>query len=90
MAGFRHLFTCEPVLTPTDVRGCWVLGRYLVKTHTPLLRVHDLAQFRGWGSARVARLLKNAVRRSAPQLYRKYVFRTTRDWPHPMLPAAVE
>jgi peptidoglycan/xylan/chitin deacetylase (PgdA/CDA1 family) len=88
IAGFRFVFTCEPVLRATQVAGCWCLGRYLVKTHTPLLRVHELAQFRGWTSARVARLVKNAVRRSVPSWYRRYVTRTTREWPHPMLPVA--
>jgi peptidoglycan/xylan/chitin deacetylase (PgdA/CDA1 family) len=86
MAGFSHLFTCEPVLTPTQVDGCQMLGRYLVKTHTPLLRLRELAKFRGWRSARVARLLKNAIRRSVPQLYRKYVSRQTREWAQPVLP----
>jgi len=88
IAGFRHLFTCEPVLTPTEVNGCRILGRYLVKTHTPLLRVRELAEFRGWGSARVARLMKNAIRRSVPGLYRRYVTRQTREWAQPMLPVS--
>jgi peptidoglycan/xylan/chitin deacetylase (PgdA/CDA1 family) len=89
-SGFRYIFTCEPVLAPARVGGCWVLGRYLVKTHTPLLRVHELAQFEGWTTARVARLMKNAVRRSLPGLYRRYVSRTTREWGQPMLPVAAD
>jgi peptidoglycan/xylan/chitin deacetylase (PgdA/CDA1 family) len=87
-AGFTHLFTCEPVLAPSRVDGTWILGRYLVKTHTPLLRIHELAQFQGWATARVARLMKNAVRRSLPGLYRQYVSRTTREWHQPLLPVA--
>ena len=89
-AGFTHLFTCEPILSPDRVDGTWVLGRYLVKAHSPLLRIHELAQFQGWASARVARLMKNAVRRSLPGLYRQYVWRTTREWPQPHLPVAAE
>jgi peptidoglycan/xylan/chitin deacetylase (PgdA/CDA1 family) len=90
MAGFTHLFTCEPVLAPARVADTWILGRYLVKTHTPLLRVHELAQFEGWGTARVARLVKNAVRRSLPGLYRQYVWRSTREWPQPRLSVAAD
>jgi peptidoglycan/xylan/chitin deacetylase (PgdA/CDA1 family) len=88
LSGFKFLFTCEPVLTPSEVTGCHVLGRYLVKTHTPLMRLRDLAEFRGWGSARVARLVKNAIRRTVPSLYRQYVSRQTREWPQPILPAS--
>lgn len=88
LAGFTHVFTCEPVLAPARVDDTWVLGRYLVKAHTPLLRVHELARFQGWASARVARLMKNAVRRSLPALYRQYVWRSTREWPQPLSVAA--
>ena len=89
-AGFTHVFTCEPVLTPARADKTWILGRYLVKAHTPLLRVHELAQLEGWATARVARLVKNAVRRSLPGLYRQYVWRNTREWPQPLLPVAVD
>jgi peptidoglycan/xylan/chitin deacetylase (PgdA/CDA1 family) len=90
MVGFRHLFTCEPVLTPATVGECRVHGRYLVKTHTPLMRLRELAEFRGWGSARVARLMKNAIRRSVPGLYRRYVSRLTRERAQPMLPVPAD
>jgi hypothetical protein len=79
-AGFRFLFTCEPTLTPWRDGDCRILGRYLVKTHTPILRVRELAEFRGWRSARAMRLMKNAVRRSFPSAYRAYVSRSTREW----------
>lgn len=79
-AGFRFLFTCEPTLTPWRDGHCRILGRYLVKTHTPILRVRELAEFRGWRSAQAMRLIKNAVRRSFPAVYRAHVSRSTREW----------
>jgi peptidoglycan/xylan/chitin deacetylase (PgdA/CDA1 family) len=79
-AGFRFLFTCEPTLAPWRDGDCRVLGRYLVKTHTPILRVRELSDFRGWRSAQAMRLMKNAVRRSFPAVYRAYVSRSTQEW----------
>ena len=78
-AGFRFLFTCEPTLTPWQDGHCRILGRYLVKVHTPILRVRELAEFRGWRSAQAMRLMKNAVRRSFPAFYRAYVSRSARE-----------
>lgn len=81
MFGFRVLFTCEPRLVPWQVGGCTMLGRYLLKTHTPLLRVRDLAHFEGWTSARAMRFVKEAVRHTVPGLYRAYVTARTREQP---------
>jgi peptidoglycan/xylan/chitin deacetylase (PgdA/CDA1 family) len=81
-AGLRFLFTCEPTLTPWWDGDCRILGRYLVKVHTPMLRVRELAEFRGWWSALALRQVKNAVRYSFPAWYRGYVSRSTREWSH--------
>lgn len=80
MAGFRNLFTCEPTLTPWQEGDCRILGRYLVKVHTPILRLRELAEFRGWRSARAMRLMKDVVRRGFPALYRAYVSRSTCEY----------
>ena len=81
-AGFRFLFTCEPTLTPWQDGDCRILGRYLVKVRTPMLRVRELAEFRGWWSAMAMRRMKNAVRHSFPGWYRAHVTKTTREWTH--------
>lgn len=77
-AGFRHLFTCEPTLTPASVGGCWVLGRFSVKASTPAARIRQLAQFRSWERALLVRRLKNFVRTALPGPYRFYVQQRTR------------
>lgn len=79
VAGLSYLFTSEPVLTPVRVGACWVLGRFMPKAWTPAARIGDLAAFRGWRSALLVRRLKGAARRVFPQLYRQYVYRTTRS-----------
>ncbi len=81
-AGLSYLFTSEPVLTPERVGACWVLGRYMPKAWTPAERIGELAAFRGWRSALLLRRLKGAARRVFPQLYRQYVYRTTRPEQH--------
>ena len=82
-AGLSYLFTSEPVLRPTRVGACWVLGRFMPKAWTPATRIGDLAAFRGWRSALLVRRLKGAARRVFPRLYRQYVYRTTRPESHP-------
>lgn len=77
-AGLSHLFTSEPLLRPVRVGACWVLGRFMPKAWTPAGRIGELAAFRGWRRALLVRRLKGAARRAFPQLYRQYVFRTTR------------
>ena len=78
-AGFRALFTCEPVVTPWRVGDCWVYGRYLVKVGASPARVAALAALRGWESALLLRRVKNAARRTFPALYRRYVASTTQE-----------
>lgn len=78
-AGLSYLFTSEPVLRPVRVGECWVLGRFMPKAWTPAARIGELAAFRGWRSALLVRRLKGAARRAFPQLYRRYVYRTTRE-----------
>lgn len=76
-AGLRYLFTSEPWLEPRPVGDCWVLGRFCPKRDTSPRRVQELAQFRGWATARAMRGLKNLGRRVFPQLYRNYIRRIT-------------
>jgi peptidoglycan/xylan/chitin deacetylase (PgdA/CDA1 family) len=77
--GFRFVFTVEPVLRPSKVGECTVLGRFLVKAATGPSRVDQLARFRGWGSALAVRRLKAVARRSVPPLYRYVVARRARE-----------
>ena len=78
-AGLSYLFTSEPVFRPERVGACWILGRFMPKAWTPAARIGELAAFRGWRSALLVRRLKGAARRAFPQLYRQYVYRTTRE-----------
>lgn len=79
-AGLRYLFTSEPWLTPRIVGGCWILGRFCVKTSTTAEEIAKLARFRGWHSKLLVRQLKRVARRSIPPLYRFYVSRSSREW----------
>jgi len=78
-AGFAYLFTSDPWLAPQRVAGCWVLGRFAPKVGTSPARVRQLANFRGWASARLARRLKDAARSGLPLLYRAYVWAAHRE-----------
>jgi peptidoglycan/xylan/chitin deacetylase (PgdA/CDA1 family) len=78
-AGLTHLFTSEPWRVPRRVGGCWVLGRYSPKAGTPPARVHELARFRGWGSALLVRRLKMLARAILPLPYRFYLGRRDRE-----------
>ena len=78
-AGFRYLFTIEPVVRPGRVRECRIFGRYLVKSRTPPSRVGHLARFHGWSGALAVRRLKAVARRSMPPLYRYIVGQRTRE-----------
>lgn len=76
-AGVRYLFTSEPTVTPTQIDGCWTLGRVVAKTGTSATRVAELAQFRGWGKAMLVRRLKLGVRLLLPGMYRRLVQQRT-------------
>lgn len=78
-AGLRHLFTCDPTVTPFRVGGCWILGRYLAKVTTTPEFMHRLARFQGWGRARFVRRFKDLARQSFAGLNRVYVDRRTRE-----------
>jgi peptidoglycan/xylan/chitin deacetylase (PgdA/CDA1 family) len=79
-ARLRYLFTSEPLLTPTIVGGCRVLGRFCPKSSTRSAEVAKLAVCRGWTRKLLVRRLKAFARRSVPPLYRLYVNRSTREW----------
>ena len=79
-AGLRYLFTSEPWLTPRNVGGCWMVGRFSAKVGTSPARVRELAHFRGWTGALVRRRLKVLVTGGLPSLYRLYVRTRTREW----------
>jgi len=78
-AGLRYLFTSEPRLTPHAEGECWILGRFVTKVSTSPRWVHELAHFRGWTRARMARRLKVLASRSLPALYRLYVRSRSRE-----------
>jgi len=52
----------------------------------PAARIGELAAFRGWRSALLVRQLKGLARSAFPQLYRRYVRRTTRESPPARIP----
>jgi peptidoglycan/xylan/chitin deacetylase (PgdA/CDA1 family) len=79
-AGLRHLFTCDPTVSPFRVGDCWILGRYLAKVTTTPGFVHQLARFHGWGRARFVRRFKDLARQSFAGLNRVYIDRRTREW----------
>lgn len=72
-AGLRSLFTSEPVLRPSQVGSCAILGRYSVKLSTSPERIAQLVRFRGWRSAALRRRLKVLATRALPPLYRLYI-----------------
>lgn len=75
--GFHYLFTSEPVLAPARLRQCWVLGRLCLKAGCAPRRLEALIRFQGWGRARMARSVKELLRRGLPGLYGFYVRYTT-------------
>jgi peptidoglycan/xylan/chitin deacetylase (PgdA/CDA1 family) len=79
-SGLRHVFTSEPSLRPHVVGGCWVLGRFCVKSSVTPEELIELAEFNGWNRRLLTRRLKNAAVRSMPSLYRLYVNRSIREW----------
>jgi peptidoglycan/xylan/chitin deacetylase (PgdA/CDA1 family) len=79
-AGLRYVFTSEPTLRPRIVGGCWVLGRFCVKSSLSSEQLAELAEFRGWAGKLLARRVKSAACRSLPSLYRLYVSRSVREW----------
>ena len=79
-AGLRHLFTCDPTVTPFQVGECWILGRYLPKVTTTPEFIYQLSRFESWRKARLVRRLKDVARQSFAGLYRVYVDRRTREW----------
>jgi peptidoglycan/xylan/chitin deacetylase (PgdA/CDA1 family) len=78
-AGLRYLFTSEPRLTPYQEGDCWILGRFTAKVSTPLRCVRDLAHFRGWTRAWMAKQLRVLAYRSLPGLFRLYVRSRSRE-----------
>lgn len=79
-AGLRHLFVSESWLRPRGVQGCWILGRFSVKSSTSQARLRAILQFHTWGWAQFERRLKDVARRRMSLLYREYVRRTTRSY----------
>jgi peptidoglycan/xylan/chitin deacetylase (PgdA/CDA1 family) len=79
-AGLRQLFVSESWLRPRIVQGCWILGRFSVKSNTSRARLRAILQFHTWGWAQFERRLKDVARRRMALLYREYVRRTTRSY----------
>jgi peptidoglycan/xylan/chitin deacetylase (PgdA/CDA1 family) len=79
-AGLRFLFTSEPRMQPRIVGGCWILGRFCVKSSTRPEDVGRLVQGQGWGTRLLVRQLKRGLSRGVPSLYRLYVGHSTREW----------
>lgn len=72
-SGLRFLFTSEPWLRPADVNGCWVMGRYIVKSSMTLEHLGALVRMRGWRMAQAERTIKEVARRALGPAYRYYV-----------------
>ena len=79
-SGLRHVFTSEPLLRPHIIGGCWVLGRFCVKSSVSSDQLAELARFQGWAGKLLTRRLKSAACRSMPSLYRLYVSRSVQEW----------
>ncbi len=80
-AGLAQLFTSEPRLQPLRVDGCWIVGRFITKVDTTAARVGDLARFRGWTRALLARRFKVYARTLLPGAYRRHIQRSTQPLP---------
>lgn len=74
-AGLKYLFTSEPWLKPHYVNGCWILGRYIVKTSLTREQLGGLVRMRGWRRAQAQRTIKEVARRALGPAYRIYVRR---------------
>lgn len=77
--GLRYLFTSEPWLRPQNVGGCWVLGRYIVKTSLTREILAGLVRLRGWRRAQAQRAIKEVARRALGPAYRIYVRRNAAE-----------
>jgi len=72
-AGYSYLFTSDPDPRPRLVKGCRILGRFVVKTGYNRERVAGMARLEGWRGALAMRRLRVAASRALPSLYRRYV-----------------
>jgi peptidoglycan/xylan/chitin deacetylase (PgdA/CDA1 family) len=80
-AGFRYLFTSEPLLTPTRVGDTWILGRVILKAGVSPATIRQLVAFRGWQRVQLIRRLGGIARTLFPPLYARYVRLRTRERP---------
>jgi peptidoglycan/xylan/chitin deacetylase (PgdA/CDA1 family) len=80
-AGFRFLFTSEPLLRPARIGGTWVLGRVILKAGVSPATIRELVAFRGWQRVQLLRRLGGIARALFPPLYQRYVRRRTRERP---------
>lgn len=78
-SGLRYLFTSEAWLKPQDVNGCWVLGRYIVKSTMSVQMLRSLIRLRGWRRAYLKRSIKEVARRALGPAYRAYVRHRTAE-----------
>lgn len=62
-AGFRFLFTSEPVLEPWRIDSLICLGRVCPKHGSPLRKVSALARQRGFWKANLVRRVKSSLKR---------------------------
>lgn len=72
-SGLKYLFTSEPWLRPIDVNGCWIMGRYIVKSTMTVDHLRGLIRMRGWKMAQAQRAVKEVARRALGPAYRYYV-----------------
>ena len=72
-AGYSYLFTSDPDPRPGLVKGCRILGRFVVKAGHSRERVARMARLEGWRGALAMRRLRVAASRALPTLYRHYV-----------------
>lgn len=78
-SGLKYLFTSEPWLKPQNVGGCWILGRYIVKTALTRELLAGLVRMRGWRRAQAERTIKEVARRALGPAYRIYVRRNAAE-----------
>jgi peptidoglycan/xylan/chitin deacetylase (PgdA/CDA1 family) len=77
-AGIRYLFTSEPAFTPWRAGGVINFGRVYPLVGTPLSRVGQYAEFKGFRRDMTKRLVKRMGRKALGPLYRVIVERSFR------------
>lgn len=61
--GIKYLFTSEPTLVPWKLDNLICCGRVCIKKNTPLKKVYEFANYRGYSRELAVRKLRNFIKR---------------------------